>query len=779
MQGDDEVQSSSLELATQQRVRFDVRTVDHLFRLDQYSTSTTIQGRVIALVEEQAFVPRSVIETFLQFHSRIGSINSYRIVGFDRSAPVDYAKTSLRIATIAAEDGLSRQDVFLAVGGAAAADVAGFAAALFRRSTACVRIHGHSNGVLHSLRWGARARVLVGSRTTPPAGALASGVTRTTCIIDADALRASARSQPRLIAAQAIRIGAVADRHLVDLASQVGFDTRPNGSAVCELQSRMLKAALKCAGPLPAYLIGLSPLDIGQPFQRIVESVLPQRAEADVVSVSIAMACTLASRIGLLPQVELERIWSAIRACGLPTSADTLDLDHVCRELRRWRRAGGGSLALPSGVGSWRPWDDFDVLSSEMLRPDRDDRNTKVRRSQPPSSMDTTTDGQGEDFTTERKISYAVRFTARLLDLENPTLAMEYCAGRRVLAFVDSYPGSAGEELTRYLEHHAAHAGVKTFHVVPLKIRADEKDMASVVAVMEHAQGAGIDSRGIFLGVGGGTVMDVVGLGASLYLGGVDYLRIPTTLVGMIDAGVGLKVGVNLAGKKNLLGAFYPPVACLNDIGFLEHLPEVEVRCGLAEAIKIAVVCDRALFWLIEREWQALFDPLPSPAAERIVRQAIVSMLAELRKNPFEVDVRRLPDFGHEVAHVIESLSNYEVRHGEAVAVGMALSSCLSWRAGKLPKPELDVILGLLGRVGLPTYHSCCTPDAISERIMCDVLPQKAGHLHLVVPEGIGRGGFIDDMGVLNGDALAFVCDYLSEYSVKAGSMQATSIPYA
>jgi 3-dehydroquinate synthetase len=197
------------------------------------------------------------------------------------------------------------------------------------------------------------------------------------------------------------------------------------------------------------------------------------------------------------------------------------------------------------------------------------------------------------------------------------------------------------------------------------------------------------------------------------------------------------------------------------DTGFLGTLAPRELRCGLAEAIKIATVCDARLFDLIERHHGDLLAGRDTAAARTILDRSIAAMLRELEANPFEDNLRRLPDFGHEFGHPLESLSRYRLRHGEAVAIGMGLSSCLATYAGYLDRSELRRILTLLRTVGLPLHDRVCEADVLWHKLTDEVLPHKAGRLHLAVPRRIGAGDFIESIDEITVDMLGDACDEL------------------
>lgn len=342
--------------------------------------------------------------------------------------------------------------------------------------------------------------------------------------------------------------------------------------------------------------------------------------------------------------------------------------------------------------------------------------------------------------------SYSVEFTTGIFDFANPLLESFLIDKPRVLAFVDAYPGHRGQPLQHYLERLRVQGKILSSQVEFLRVASSAKDMKPVLQVLDRCQSAGISCEDVILVVGGGTLMDIVGFAAALHRGGCRYIRIPTTLVGMIDAGIGLKVGVNFEYRKNFVGAYFPPVACLCDPQLLDTLPMAEMKCGLAEAIKIAAVCNAELFALIEKAFAELMASPQSTISRQIMVSAISEMLEELEANPYEKELRRLPDFGHEFAHIIEGLDEFQIRHGEAVSIGMALSINLAWRAGLLARADMDRVLNLLLQVGLPVTHSGCDPNKLWQKILGNVVPNKAGNLHLAVPDRIGHGTYLEDI---------------------------------
>ncbi|GLH95280.1 3-dehydroquinate synthase family protein [Phytohabitans aurantiacus] len=345
--------------------------------------------------------------------------------------------------------------------------------------------------------------------------------------------------------------------------------------------------------------------------------------------------------------------------------------------------------------------------------------------------------------------SYRVELAPSIFTSQADPLRAWLPDGAKVLAVVDAFSPDVVAGVRRYFHPHA---------VVPVVSSAHTKTLGHAGELLATARALDLGPEDRIVAVGGGMLLDLVGTMALLYQGQTPYLRVPTTLVGLIDAGVGLKVGVDVNQRRNLLGGYRPPLACLCDTTFLRTLPRAEIRCGLAEAIKIAMVADGPLLDLLEEHYEDLFERPDGPVAEEIVRRSIAAMMRELAGNPYEKELRRLPDFGHEFGHLLETASGYALRHGEAVSIGMAFAGHLGVQTGRLPSAAYERMVRLLLRVGLPVYSPLCRPERLWRWLGSDISAHKGGRPHLVVPTGVGRGGFIDSMHELNPDLLRRAC---------------------
>lgn len=300
--------------------------------------------------------------------------------------------------------------------------------------------------------------------------------------------------------------------------------------------------------------------------------------------------------------------------------------------------------------------------------------------------------------------------------------------GRRVRAYFDApeYRGSA--------------------HFMVLDRSESTKSLSGVVEVCERATAAGLRRTSPVVAIGGGVCSDICGLAAALHRRGIPHINVPTTLVGLVDAGIGIKNAVNHEGHKSALGSFHPPEHSLLDPVFLASLPRRHLLNGMAEIAKLAIVRDQRLFALLRQNGVALVESgfrTPPPVAEEVIWRAVGGMLSELTHNPFEIgDLRRPVDFGHTFSPHIEVASGHAVLHGEAVAMDVALSAQLAYALGLLGRDNLDSILGLLLDLGLTLAWSELRVEELWASLT-GIVRHRDGALHLVVPASIGRCAFL------------------------------------
>ena len=282
---------------------------------------------------------------------------------------------------------------------------------------------------------------------------------------------------------------------------------------------------------------------------------------------------------------------------------------------------------------------------------------------------------------------------------------------KKVLLILDESLAQAQPALARQIEHYfAAHANALKLVCRPLVIEGGERTKNSdfhVSEIQSHIDRHHIDRHSYVLAVGGGALLDMVGFAAATAHRGIRHIRIPTTTLSQADSGVGVKNGINAFGKKNFIGAFAPPFAVINDFQLLASLSPRDKRAGYVEAVKVALIRDKQFFEAIERDAAALRDFEPE-AMRRLIRRCAELHLEHIATSgdPFEFGTARPLDFGHWTAHKLEQLSEYQIRHGEAVAVGIALDVIYSRLVGYLDPTSADRALRLLETLGFELFAS-------------------------------------------------------------------------
>ena len=279
----------------------------------------------------------------------------------------------------------------------------------------------------------------------------------------------------------------------------------------------------------------------------------------------------------------------------------------------------------------------------------------------------------------------------------------------RILFIVDSGVSEAHPSLLATIKQYCRdHAGALEMAGAVLVLPGGEhvkNHRAPTERILQAIHEAALDRHSYVAAVGGGAVLDTVGYAAAMAHRGIRLLRFPTTVLSQDDSGVGVKNGINAFGQKNYLGTFTPPFAVINDSKFLSTLSDRDWRGGLSEAIKAALIKDGSFFDQIE-EQAHLLVARDMPAMERVVRRSAELHLQHIATagDPFEMGSSRPLDFGHWAAHKLERLTDHRVKHGEAVAIGLALDTTYSYRSGFLPEGDWKRVIALLKALGLAVY---------------------------------------------------------------------------
>ena len=309
-------------------------------------------------------------------------------------------------------------------------------------------------------------------------------------------------------------------------------------------------------------------------------------------------------------------------------------------------------------------------------------------------------------------------------------------SGRRTLIVTDRTVGRLYAERVRQLALDAGAAGCE---VAVFDGGEGDKRLGTVESMYHTAISSGLDRTSVILALGGGVVGDLAGFVAATLFRGVPFVQIPTSLLAMVDSSVGGKVGVDLDEGKNLVGAFYQPRLVLADLEALRSLPAREIRCGLAEIVKYAVILDTALFSELERRQRDLVALDLSPY-EAVVQRCCELKAEVVAEDEREAGRRAILNYGHTFGHALEALGRYEgLNHGEAVAVGMGMAADVAALAGLASTETVTRQDALLRALGLPVRAELpgADPAAVLLAMYRDKKVQK-GVLRLVLPSRIG-----------------------------------------
>jgi 3-dehydroquinate synthase len=346
---------------------------------------------------------------------------------------------------------------------------------------------------------------------------------------------------------------------------------------------------------------------------------------------------------------------------------------------------------------------------------------------------------------------YPVCFTEDLFSLENPILVDVFEKGKSVKTFfvIDSGVAEAFPDLVSNIKSYAAHLQDRFFLCAePLIVSGGEtckNDPDVYRQVVKATNDYGIDRHSYIVAIGGGAVLDMVGFAAAISHRGIRLVRIPTTVLSQNDSGVGVKNSINYFGKKNYLGTFTTPVAVLNDFNFLKTLDDRDWRAGISEALKVALIKDLSFFEWLEKQALALSKREMEPMKAQIIQCAQMHMNHIAGKDPFEFGSSRPLDFGHWAAHKLEHLSQYRVRHGEAVAIGIALDSAYSHLLGWISKEDLDRVFGVIRTLGFSLYEAELSGENLIQGLR-EFQEHLGGKLTIMLLEKLGKGVEVHEM---------------------------------
>jgi shikimate kinase/3-dehydroquinate synthase len=358
----------------------------------------------------------------------------------------------------------------------------------------------------------------------------------------------------------------------------------------------------------------------------------------------------------------------------------------------------------------------------------------------------------------EHYASFAYRLDTSLLTPQQTAQEIQIMTGLFHIGGMgtgyDVFIGSGDLSGLDYLNHHSAYAvvsdrNVSQYHLatatevleqrnakahsIIIEPGEEQKNIDTTVSLWGQFLQAGLDRKSVVLALGGGVVGDLTGFATATYMRGIAWVSLPTSLLAMVDSSLGGKTGVNLDFGKNLVGAFYPPEVVVIDPAVLSTLPIAEVRNGMAEVVKHAIIADPALFEMCNRPLEEQHD------WEALVRRAAAVKISVVNQDPYEQGLRETLNFGHTVGHAVEALTHYGVKHGEAVAIGMAVETRLAEDLGVAEPGLARKLTDLLAMLELPTSipASIGIDDLLSA--MLSDKKKRAGIIRFSLPVKIGE----------------------------------------
>jgi len=400
-------------------------------------------------------------------------------------------------------------------------------------------------------------------------------------------------------------------------------------------------------------------------------------------------------------------------------------------------------------------------------------------------SLSTVTNTMWQRFTVE--YAYPVSFTRDLFNPRNPllrdTLAQpEPDKRHRCLVFLDEGVLDARPDLGERIAAYAR-AWPESLELLgkPVTLCGGENiksDTQGIEQMQETIFEHRVDRHSYVIGVGGGALLDACGYAAATAHRGIRHLRVPTTVLSQNDSGVGVKNGINRFGQKNWMGTFAPPFAVLNDQDFIDALPERDRIAGMAEAVKVALIRDADFYAWLEQNSEAL-RAFRTDAMRTMIERCAALHLRQIGHggDPFETGSARPLDFGHWSAHRLEQLTQYELRHGEAVAIGIALDTRYSVTCGLLDAGSENRVCALLESLGFVLWHpKLALLDSGGEleilRGLDDFQEHLGGELTITLLGGLGHGV---EVHTIDRVQVTDAIDWLADRQAKNGYRQVRS----
>jgi len=343
----------------------------------------------------------------------------------------------------------------------------------------------------------------------------------------------------------------------------------------------------------------------------------------------------------------------------------------------------------------------------------------------------------------ELPVEFTLKYSSDIFNINNHDL-LSFGESNRKLVVIDKAVNEIyGQRLVDYFK--TMKVELKLF---VLDATESNKTWEYTNKVLQFFEDAGALRREPIIVIGGGVLLDLVGFCCSIYRRGIPYVKVPTTLLAIVDASVGVKVAANHFERRNRIGAYYPPIATLLDKKFIATQDGRNIINGIAEIFKLAVIKDIELFELLEESYEQLISEKFQLGAVpvRVINLAITGMIEELSPNLWERKLDRCVDFGHSFSPIIEMKNIVTLQHGEAVALDCLFSSCLAYVRGFLDMPTLVRIFKTARNLKLPVFHKDFCDFNLLKRALSDTMKHRNGNQYLPVPLGIGNYKILNDV---------------------------------
>jgi 2-epi-5-epi-valiolone synthase len=355
-------------------------------------------------------------------------------------------------------------------------------------------------------------------------------------------------------------------------------------------------------------------------------------------------------------------------------------------------------------------------------------------------------------LTTKQPVSFKIKTSLNIFKIGNKDILSHGTQGegsRRIVIIDMKVSNLYINGIIEYFKYYKI-----DYHFIVIDATEDNKNIEFLLYLLKEIEKFGLTRRSEpIIAIGGGVLLDIVGFAASIYRRGVPYIKVPTTLLGIVDASIGVKTAINFEDRRNRLGSYYPPEVAYLDKSFLKTLDPLEISSGLGEILKMAIVKDYNLFELLKNYGEELYKSkfVGCECADEVIYLSIKGMKDELQENLWEKNLKRYVDFGHSFSPIIEmrSLTDRNVEsltHGQAVTLDVIYSCIISNYRGMLSNNDIKNVFSVVQKLNLPTFHPYFTEPNLLMESLNDTIKHRNGDQNLPIPKSIGKSIFINDL---------------------------------